>query len=135
YHLQLANAYARSNQKVSIQAELEAAVKADPKDFQANLAQAIYFLKFGEEKNLSEAMAYLARASDAVREVPVREHRAQYAAAQGFYHALTGNYPEARVRFKESLDLDNTNESVREALDLLGIEPASGVSAASLQRR
>jgi tetratricopeptide (TPR) repeat protein len=139
YHLQLANFYAHHSHTASLHTELEAALKADPKDFQANLAQAIYFLKFGEEKNLPEAMAYLARASDAVRELPVREYRAQYAAAQGFYHALTGNYPEARVRFKESLELDNTNEAVREALDLLGIEPPAGVnpgvSAASFQKR
>lgn len=120
YHLQLARVYEQSKYETSVRTELEAALKADPRDFDANLAQAIYAMKSGDDAALPTALAYLTRASEAAREVPTRQRRARLAATQGVYLALTGNAAEAKARFKESLDLEPGNEWVCEALDLLG---------------
>lgn len=121
YHLHLARYYDASKKyETLVKAEVEAAVKADPRDFEANLAQAIYLMKYEEETQLPTALAYLTRASEVAREVPTRERRASLGAAMGLYLALVGNLPEARVRFKESLELDDSGEWVRDALDLLG---------------
>jgi Tfp pilus assembly protein PilF len=120
YHLQLARVYEQSRYETSVKSELEAALKADPRDFDANLAQAISAMKSGDDAALRTALAYLTRASESAREVPTRLRRARLAGAQGVYLALTGNVPEAKARFKESLELEPGNEWVCEALDLLG---------------
>lgn len=120
YHLHLARVYERSKYETSVKSELEAALKADPRDFDANLAQAIYAMKSGDEAALPNAVAYLTRASEAAREVPTRLRRARLAGAQGVYLALSGNVPEAKLRFKEALELEPGSEWVCEALDLLG---------------
>jgi Tfp pilus assembly protein PilF len=120
YHLQLARVYEQSRYDTSVKSELEAALKADPRDFDANIAQAIYVMRSGDDAALPTALAYLTRASEAAREVPTRQRRGRLAATQGVYLALTGHAPEAKARFKEALDLEPDNEWVREALDLLG---------------
>jgi tetratricopeptide (TPR) repeat protein len=120
YHLHLARVYERSQYTGSVEEEIKAALAAGPRDFDANLAQAIYVLKYADPDRLPSAMTYLSRASEVLRESPTQLRRAQLAAAQGFYVALTGNPAEARLRLKEALALDAMNEPVREALELLG---------------
>jgi tetratricopeptide (TPR) repeat protein len=120
YHLHLARVYDRSKYPASVEEEVKAAVNSGPRDFDANLAEAVYLMKYGEPNRLNDASAYLMRAAEAMREAPTRTRRAQLAAAQGFYMALAGNLREAQARFKEALNLDTMNESVCEALALLG---------------
>lgn len=120
YHLHLARVYEQSKYEGSVKTEVEAALKADPRDFEANLAQAVYLMKYGEDNLLPTALAYITRASEVSREAPTRLRRARLAAVSGVYLGLVGNLPEARVRFKEAIELDETCEWVREALDLVG---------------
>jgi tetratricopeptide (TPR) repeat protein len=120
YHLHLARVYERSNYEASAKSSLEAALKADPRDFDANLAQAVYLMKHSDDSALPNVLAYLTRASDAAREVPTVLRRSRLAAAQGVYLALTGNVAEAKQRLKEASELDPSSEWIREAFDLLG---------------
>jgi tetratricopeptide (TPR) repeat protein len=120
YHLQLARVLESSGEVRSAGQEVLGALRAGPQDADANLAQAVMILKYGEERTWPEAAAYLMKAGEALKQHPTRLQQARYTALQGFYLALQGNIAEASLKLKEALQLDNTNESLREAHDLLG---------------
>lgn len=118
----LAKAYERLNQWDRVEQNLQAALKLDPNDFAANLAQAALFLKRRSDPGgLSMAFRFLTRAEQILKKdtKDTEQRLLQLTLTSSLYYALRGEMDKARQLLRGVLQSDKDNEEAREILAAL----------------
>ena len=122
-HLLLAKAYDKANQPEKAAAQLQAALKVSPEDFDANMAQAALLLqRSADPARLTEAGTQLAKIGDLYRKSPTPDHWSSDTILLSIYSGLTGSEGQARQHLNEVLQTDKDNETAKQALAALGPE-------------
>ena len=120
-HLLLAKAYDKANQPDKVAPQIQAALKVNPEDFDANLAQAALLLqRSADPALLTEAGKQLVKIGDLYRKSPTPDHWSSYTILLSIYSGLTGSEGEARQHLNEVLRADKDNEAAKQAMTALG---------------
>jgi tetratricopeptide (TPR) repeat protein len=102
------------------QEQVREALRLGPRDYAANLAQAVILLKYGGREDLARVKELLDNAAAALGEAPSDARRAELATYRGIYLALADDVAGARLCFHEALRGDGGKETAGAALRLLG---------------
>jgi len=116
--LQLASACDRASKPNDVETQVQAALKLDPKHFNANLFMAAVLLRRGDNEALVTAKERLEAARDSldcVGEAP----RLDYFALRGIHFALCGDLEQARIYLKAAVLADENHLIAKPALEIL----------------
>lgn len=122
-HLLLAKAYSKANQPEKAALQVQAALRVNPEDFAANMAQVALLLQRSDNPAmLAEAGKQLAKLNDLYRKTPTLDNWSSFTLLLSIYSALTGSELQARQHLNEILQRDEANDMAKQALAALGPE-------------
>lgn len=108
-------------QSAEVQAQVQAALKHEPDDFSANLAQAVLLLRrSGDPAVLLQAKQQMARVETLYQRNQTQDNWRNYVVTASVYNALTGSETEARQGLTQVLATDKDNKEVAQVLAALG---------------
>ncbi len=120
--LTLACCYQSVDRLAAANEQIQNALAHEPKSAEAHIAQAVMLIKYGEGKQASAAEQHLQQAGEVIESCPSKKVQSCYCLVQGVSLALRGDEFAAKLRLREALKFDASNENAKKALQLLGSE-------------
>ena len=117
-------------QPAEVQAQVQAALKDEPDDLTANLAQAVLLLRRSDDPAvLQQARQQMDRVGILYQKNQTQDNWKNYAVIVSVYDALTGGETEARQGLAQVLATDKDNQEAAQVLAALGPpDPAAPVT-------
>lgn len=119
--LMLAKIYDKMDQAAQVKTQVDAALKDEPENLSATLAQAVLFLRRSDDPAaMTQAKALLDRAGTLYEKNQTPDNWKRYAVTISAYNALSGSEAEARKQLDQVLAADKNNKEAKQVLEALG---------------
>jgi len=117
----LAKMYDKLNRPILVEAQVQAALKVEPDDATANLAELVLLLRRSDVPGvLPQAQHQMERVNALFQSNLEQSIRINIVVAESVCFALSGNEASARANLSQVLAVDKTNETALKVLEILG---------------